>query len=625
MWHRRGGLTAAVILVLVAAPALARGERALDLPDVWGGGALFAFSGFDGETSSQHSFVGCTLADRRGIHFRVGDGVSIYLRATAGRRTIDGTPERAFLDPDDLVLGGDVIFSDLALTERHRVLLRLICRDRSSVLGEVAAVTLGSPVDVAWVIEAPGQRAELGPRWVVVRSGGAWFAVAGTGAQPDGSDQEVLIARRLEQPGDRFKFAWAYSPTSGADALAAARRALRSDVLALYRKRLDFLTSAPAPKSDRNVVRRTYHKCVSVMKVNSLSPEGEFENRWTTPDRWPHAHMWLWDSAFHAIGLRHISARWARDALLAVLSRQRDDGFIPHRMAPDGSRSGITQPPILAWAAWRVHERSPDRAFLNSCYPRLAALIEWHLAHSDRNRNHLYEWQDSDASGMDNSPRFERGAHDAVDLSAYLANDMEYLARIAEALGNLDAAAQWRAQREKVAQQINSLMWDPGAAFYYDLDAQGQRIPLKTEAGFCPLFAGVCTGEQARALRQHLREPAEFWTPLPVPSVAADEDSFSDDMWRGPVWVNYNYMIIEGLRHYQFDEDADALCQKTIDAVARWWEIDGVIYEFYDSADAVSPSALHRKGKVGTCIKDYHWSAALFVDLVLTGGRPIKR
>lgn len=595
----------------------------MDLPDVWGEGALFAFSGFDGETSWQHPFVGSTLAHRRGMRFHIGDGIDVYLRTRAGRRTIDGTPERPFADPDDLVLGGDVIFSDLALTERHRILLRLLCRDRRSMLGEIAAVALASPVELAWVIDGPGDRAETGPRWAVVRTGGAWFAMAGTGAQAEASEQEVSLGRCLAQPGERFKFAWAYSPTSGAEALAAARRALRSDVLALYRKRLNFLTSAPPPKADRNVVRRTYHKCVSVMKVNSLSAEGGFETRWTTPDRWPHAQMWLWDSAFHAVGLRHISARWAREALLAVLSQQAEDGFIPHRMAPDGSHSDVTQPPILAWAAWRVHERAPDPTFLSACYPRLAALIEWHLAHSDRNGNGLYEWQDGDGSGMDNSPRFDRGAHDAVDLSAYLANDMEYLARIAEALGQADAALRWRARREEVAGQMNSLMWDPAATFYYDLDAEGQRIPLKTEAGFCPLFAGICTGEQARALRQHLRSPDEFWTPLPVPSVAADEESFCDDMWRGPVWINYNYMIIEGLRRYQFDEDADALSQKTIAAVARWWEQDGVIYEFYDPADAVSPSALHRKGKVGTCIKDYHWSAALFVDLVLTGGRPI--
>ena len=595
----------------------------MDLPDIWGEGALFAFSGFDGETSWQHPFVGSALAHRRGIHFHIGDGVSVYLRTRVGRRTIDGTPERPFADPDDLVLGGDVIFSDLALTQRHRILLRLLCRDRHSVLGEVAAVALDQPAEAAWVIDGLGDRAESGPRWVVVRSGDAWFAMAGTGAQAEVSEQEVSLGKRLTQPGERFKFAWAYSPTSGAEALVAARKALRSDVLALYRKRLNFLTAAPPPKTDRNLVRRTYHKCVSVMKVNSLSAGGSLERPWTTPDRWPHAHMWLWDSAFHAIGLRHISPRWARDALLVVLSQQGENGFIPHRMAPDGRHSGITQPPILAWAVWRVHERAPDRTFLSTCYPRLAALIEWHLAHSDRNGNGLYEWQDSDASGMDNSPRFERGAHDMVDLSAYLANDMEYLARIAEALDEADAALRWRARREEVAGQMNSLMWDPASKFYYDLDADGQRILLKTEAGFCPLFAGICTGEQARALRKHLRDPQEFWTALPVPSVAADEESFCDDMWRGPVWINYNYMIIDGLRRYQFDDEADALSDKTIDAISRWWERDGVIYEFYDPADAVSPSALHRKGKVGTCIKDYHWSAAVFVDLALTGGRPV--
>jgi hypothetical protein len=46
-------------------------------------------------------------------------------------------------------------------------------------------------------------------------------------------------------------------------------------------------------------------KMYSVMRVNTLSPEGDEPIHWSTPDKTPHQAMWLWDSCFHAIGIVH--------------------------------------------------------------------------------------------------------------------------------------------------------------------------------------------------------------------------------------------------------------------------------------------------------------------------------
>ena len=118
---------------------------------------------------------------------------------------------------------------------------------------------------------------------------------------------------------------------------------------------------------------------------------------------------------------------------------------------------------------------------------------------------------------------------------------------------------------------------------------------------------------------------------FPVATVSADEPTFCDNMWRGPVWVNYNYFIIEGLRRYGSDDLAGDLKRVTLEQIAHWYETDGVIYEFYDSEGKTSPLKLHRKGKggpnaglsmenLGTTICDYHWTAAVFIDLMLEQG-----
>jgi len=238
----------------------------------------------------------------------------------------------------------------------------------------------------------------------------------------------------------------------------------------------------------------------------------------------------------------------------------------------------------------------------------------------------LCEWPSSNASGMDNSPRFDQPIGDAVDLNAYLVNDLAYLETIARRLGFSNDAGIWADLKYSRIALINERLWNANEGFYYDLTPDGVQIDLKTIAGFTPLFAGVCSESQAEDLVRHLRNPDEFWLKFPIPSVSFDELSFSDDMWRGPVWINFNYMVIEGLIRYGYLTLADEIKKTTLSEIARWYAEDGVVYEFYDSKASKSPSKLSRKGKqdvkiggwqVAECIKDYHWTAALFIDMAL--------
>ncbi|MFD7293316.1 hypothetical protein ACFV9W_08515 [Streptomyces sp. NPDC059897] len=156
----------------------------------------------------------------------------------------------------------------------------------------------------------------------------------------------------------------------------------------------------------------------------------------TVPSRTLYPHQWSWDSAFIAIGLRHVSPLRAQGELETLLAAQWGDGRIPHIVfnpavaldayfpSPDFWRSstaghatgapaavqtsGIVQPPVHALAAWLVHRADPglsrSRGFLARVYPRLAA---WHRYLLHR-RDHggaglasvIHPWE----QGMDNSP-----------------------------------------------------------------------------------------------------------------------------------------------------------------------------------------------------------------------------
>ncbi|MFF7068169.1 MGH1-like glycoside hydrolase domain-containing protein [Streptomyces pseudovenezuelae] len=167
--------------------------------------------------------------------------------------------------------------------------------------------------------------------------------------------------------------------------------------------------------------------------------EGNWTGASTVPSRGLYPHQWSWDSAFIAIGLRHLSPLRAQTELETLLSAQWGDGRVPHIVfnpsvpldayfpSPDFWRSstaghtagaprtvqtsGIVQPPVHALAAWLVHRADPGlsraRGFLARVYPRLAAWHRYLLHRRDLGGGGLasvvHPWE----QGMDNSPAWD--------------------------------------------------------------------------------------------------------------------------------------------------------------------------------------------------------------------------
>ncbi|MFE6158551.1 hypothetical protein ACFQ7F_06495 [Streptomyces sp. NPDC056486] len=180
----------------------------------------------------------------------------------------------------------------------------------------------------------------------------------------------------------------------------------------------------------------------------------------TVPSRQLYPHQWSWDSAFIAIGLRHLSPLRAQLELETLLSAQWDDGRVPHIVfnpsvpldayfpSPDFWRSttagrtagapgdvqtsGIVQPPVHALAAWLVHRADPAlsraRSFLARAHPRLAAWHHYLLSQRDAGGAGLasvvHPWE----QGMDNSPCWDAPLSRVTpaDPAAYRRADLDH-------------------------------------------------------------------------------------------------------------------------------------------------------------------------------------------------------
>ena len=169
-------------------------------------------------------------------------------------------------------------------------------------------------------------------------------------------------------------------------------------------KRLAAYRNVPALKSPER--DRLLKKCFSVMRVNTLSREGTIQQTWSTPDRVPHRHMWLWDSVFHSFGMNRLFPKLSWDFLKSVLDTQRADGMIPIQMTANRGPSwpSAIQPPILAWGVWENYLARQDKSCLEYALPRLETLSgmglrepgpgwEWPAGMVSRSRQEAPRWR----------------------------------------------------------------------------------------------------------------------------------------------------------------------------------------------------------------------------------------
>jgi glycogen debranching enzyme len=85
-------------------------------------------------------------------------------------------------------------------------------------------------------------------------------------------------------------------------------------------------------------------------------------------------------------------------------------------------------------------------------------------------------------------------------------------------------------------------------------------------------------------LVKHLTDTTKFWRKYGVPTLAADDEWYSPYVdycckWNGPVWLLWDYMVLQGLKKYGYNDTAKELADKMTLAVTtqlkknhNYWE-----------------------------------------------------
>jgi glycogen debranching enzyme len=367
--------------------------------------------------------------------------------------------------------------------------------------------------------------------------------------------------------------------------------------------------------------RPQYYFAWWIMRAGLISTRFYTTREAMTPSKIHYVGVWNWDAYFHALAYRHVERRLAQDQLRILLDHQREDGMIPDAIHDEGTvtrltfpiEADVTKPPLLAWAAWKLYEIDGDREFLDEIYEPVVRWNNWWFEKNDLDQNGLCEYQHPFSSGLDDSPLWDEGMPvEAPDLNTYLCLQQEALAKIAAVLGETAEAEKWAERAEAIAQRMIRSQWDADAGLFW-ASKQGKRVGVRTPFSLFPLITGRMPPEIVARLVAHLTDEKEFWTRYPVPTVAINDQKYEPlQMWRGPAWVNVNYLLIEGLERSGYPELARELRQRTLEMMMR----NDDIYEYYHpETGEIPPKAASIFG----------WSSALFIDLALQATREASR
>jgi hypothetical protein len=231
------------------------------------------------------------------------------------------------------------------------------------------------------------------------------------------------------------------------------------------------------------------------------------------PDKWEYPWYAAWDLAFHCVVLARIDPEFAKDQLVLLT---REWYMHPNGQLPAYEWAfGDVNPPVHAWAAWRVYEIDRrargghgDRAFLERVFHKLMINFTWWVNRKDADGRNIFQ---GGFLGLDNIGIFDRSA--PLPTGGHI-NQSDGTAWMAMYTLNLMAIALELAARDHVYEDIATKffehflliaeamtniggegigLWDEEDEFYYDvLDLPGgRRVPLKVRSmvGLIPLFA----------------------------------------------------------------------------------------------------------------------------------------
>ncbi|GAA5835928.1 hypothetical protein JCM5353_003090 [Sporobolomyces roseus] len=267
-----------------------------------------------------------------------------------------------------------------------------------------------------------------------------------------------------------------------------------------------------------------------------------------------------------------------------------------------------------------LHLSSPDLAatYLTSLYPKLKLHYNWFRStqrgqireYGRRSRSSVegYRWRGRTAdhvltSGLDDYPRAipPHLGELHVDLASWMAFFARTMKEVAVFLEMEDDIEEFEDHYEDIVHNIDDLHWNEEKEMYCDVsvdsDDESYHVCHEGYISLFPLLLSLLEPSSPRLgpVLALLRDPEQLWSSFGIRSLSKSHPLFGkgEDYWRGPIWIQMNYLALGALYNKYAKEPGphqtlageiySELRNNIIDNVYKEYERTGFVWEQYNA------------------------------------------
>ncbi|KAK6541770.1 Processing alpha glucosidase I [Orbilia ellipsospora] len=218
-------------------------------------------------------------------------------------------------------------------------------------------------------------------------------------------------------------------------------------------------------------------------------------------------------------------------------------------------------------------------------------------------------------SGIDDYPRAEppHPGELNVDLISWMGFAARLIKNIALVLGEVDDAREYGRHEEAILRNIDDLHWNKEAGCYCDstVDQFEESIHV-CHVGYVSIFPfllGLLPHDSNKlgSILDIIADEEQLWSPFGLRSLSRQDEFYSkgENYWRGPIWVNMNYLAILRLKEYgsvkgphqkQAAKLYKELRKNVVNNVFKVWEETGFAWEQYEQETGSAKGVQHFLG-----------------------------
>jgi len=326
----------------------------------------------------------------------------------------------------------------------------------------------------------------------------------------------------------------------------------------------------------------------------------------------------------------------------------------------DLKTSGITQPPVHGFILEELFKAGLDIQRISELFDKVSAYHRWLYQYREHESTGLVAIWHNWESGMDNSPWWDipleritldeleyiqlerKDVHEVKESESTRPKDLDYkrylylvdtlrehkysgipddfpfqildpvfnsiLLASTESLIRLgkvlNKKTDWLSQKlNQGTESFDVYFLDDEQDLYFPYDLVGREQQKRPCSGsYIPIFAGIPSLARVQRMLKPYREQTQI---RPFPSCHPEGVGFEQkNYWRGPVWVNMNWLIWKGLLNYHLSDEAELVKNQTIEMVKEYG-----IFEYFN------PFTDNQSG-TGYGGADFSWTAALVLDMI---------